>query len=149
VESAEEMFQACMEYFETSDIVVAAAAVADYSPASSHPNKLKKGDGMPQIELQETKDILAHMGANKKHQYLVGFALETTNEIAHAASKLKSKNLDLIVLNSLNDKGAGFEYDTNKVTLITKDNKKISFELKSKREVAEDIVNTILSEIDA
>lgn len=149
VESAEEMFQACMKYFETSDIVVAAAAVADYSPASSHPNKLKKGDGMPQIELQETKDILAHMGANKKHQFLVGFALETTNEIAHAASKLKSKNLDLIVLNSLNDKGAGFEYDTNKVTLITKDNKKISFELKSKREVAEDIVNTILSEIDA
>ncbi|MDG1849323.1 MAG: bifunctional phosphopantothenoylcysteine decarboxylase/phosphopantothenate--cysteine ligase CoaBC [Flavobacteriales bacterium] len=149
VESAEEMFQACMEYFETSDIVVAAAAVADYSPASKHANKLKKGDGLPQIELQQTKDILAHMGANKKHQFLVGFALETTNEIEHAQSKLKNKNLDLIVLNSLNDKGAGFEFDTNKITLFTKDNKKLSFELKSKQEVAKDIVNTILSQIDA
>lgn len=149
VESAAEMFQACVKPFVSSDIVVAAAAVADYSPASIHPNKLKKVDGLPQIELQQTKDILAYMGANKKSQFLVGFALETSNEFEHAKSKLKSKNLDLIVLNSLNDKGAGFEYDTNKITLFTKDNKKLSFELKSKQEVAKDIVNTILRQIDA
>lgn len=149
VESAAEMFQACVKPFVSSDIVVAAAAVADYSPTSIHPNKLKKVDGLPQIELQQTKDILAYMGANKKSQFLVGFALETSNEFEHAKSKLKSKNLDLIVLNSLNDKGAGFEYDTNKITLFTKDNKKLSFELKSKQEVAKDIVNTILRQIDA
>jgi phosphopantothenoylcysteine decarboxylase/phosphopantothenate--cysteine ligase len=149
VESAKEMFDACMSHFTISDIVVAAAAVSDYSPASIHSDKLKKTEGLPHLELQQTKDILAHMGTIKKHQFLVGFALETTNEVENARSKLKRKNLDLIVLNSLNDKGAGFEFDTNKITLITKGNKMLSFELKSKQEVAEDIVNTILSEIDA
>jgi len=149
VESAKEMFDACMSHFTISDIVVAAAAVSDYSPASIHSDKLKKTEGLTHIELQQTKDILAHMGTIKKHQFLVGFALETTNEVENAQSKLKRKNLDLIVLNSLNDKGAGFEFDTNKITLITKGNKMLSFELKSKQEVAEDIVNTILSEIDA
>ena len=143
------MFDACMSQFAISDIVVAAAAVSDYSPASIHSDKLKKTDGLPHIELQQTKDILAYMGTIKKHQFLVGFALETTNEVENARSKLKRKNLDLIVLNSLNDKGAGFEFDTNKISLITKGNKMLSFELKSKQEVAEDIVNTILSEIDA
>lgn len=149
VESAEEMFVASMSHYPTSDIVVAAAAVSDYSPVSKHAQKLKKEKGLSKIDLQETKDILAEMGTLKKHQFLVGFALETQDELAHANDKLLRKNLDLIVLNSLNDKGAGFQYDTNKITILTKHNKKLSFELKSKQAVAQDIVNTILSEIDA
>ena len=149
VESAEEMFVASMSHYPTSDIVVAAAAVSDYSPVSKHAQKLKKEKGLSKIDLQETKDILAEMGTSKTHQFLVGFALETQDELVHANDKLQRKNLDLIVLNSLNDKGAGFQYDTNKITILTKHNKKLSFELKSKQAVAQDIVNTILSEIDA
>ena len=149
VESAEEMYQESIKRYDDCTIVIAAAAVADYTPANKFSEKLKKEQGTPQIDFQETKDILGFMGKTKKSQFLVGFALETNHEIDNAKSKLKRKNLDLIVLNSLNDKGAGFQYDTNKITIFTKHNKMFSFELKSKQEVAQDIVNTILSEIDA
>jgi len=149
VESAEEMYQASMLQFNSSDIVICAAAVSDYSPKSKAAQKIKKTNHIPIIDLEETKDILATMGRLKEKQFLVGFALETENELYNAQSKLERKNLDLIVLNSLQDKGAGFQYDTNKITILTKSNKMLSFELKSKQEVAQDIVNTILSEIDA
>jgi phosphopantothenoylcysteine decarboxylase/phosphopantothenate--cysteine ligase len=149
VESAKEMYSNAIEHFSTSTIVIAAAAVADYTPKAVSSQKIKKEEGTPQIELIKTKDILAEMGATKTNQFLVGFALETHNEIENAKSKLQRKNLNLIVLNSLNDKGAGFQSDTNKITILTKSNKKLSFELKSKQDVAEDIVNTILTEIHA
>ena len=149
VESAEEMHLESFSVFESSHIVIAAAAVADYKPVSKLLHKYKKVSGTPKIELQKTKDILADMGAAKKNQFLVGFALETNNEIDNAKSKLLEKNLDLIVLNSLNDEGAGFETNTNKVTILSKDNKMLRFELKSKHDVANDIANLILNEIDA
>ena len=149
VESAEEMHVESLSVFDKSHIVISAAAVADYKPVNKLAQKYKKVSGTPEIMLQKTKDILAEMGAVKKDQFLVGFALETNNEIANAKSKLNEKNLDLIVLNSLNDKGAGFETDTNKITILFKDNKMLKFELKSKHDVASDIVNTILNEIDA
>ena len=149
VESAEDMYQSSMLHFTSSDIVICAAAVSDYRPQSTADHKIKKTHGAPSINLVETKDILATMGHSKENQFLVGFALETNNEILNAKSKLKHKNLDLIILNSLKDKGAGFQYDTNKITILTKSNKMLSFEIKSKQEVAQDIVNTILSEIDA
>ena len=149
VESAKEMHNATMTCYGACNIAVSAAAVADYTPKNVSTQKLKKEEGAPQIELVKTVDILAEMGLKKKQQFLVGFALETNNELENAASKLSRKNLDMIVLNSLRDKGAGFQSDTNKITILTKSNKKLSFELKSKQDVAEDIVNTILTEINA
>ena len=149
VESAEEMYLESLSVFKRSDIVIAAAAVADYKPVNKLAEKYKKESGIPKIALQKTKDILADMGAAKKDQVLVGFALETNNEIENAKSKLLEKNLDLVVLNSLKDEGAGFETNTNKVTILSKDNKMLRFELKSKHDVANDIVNLILNEIDA
>ena len=149
VESAEDMYKSCMQHYSESDIVICSAAVSDYKPQYFTKHKIKKSDGLPPIQLVETKDILEIMGESKENQFLVGFALETNNEILNAKTKLKRKNLDLIVLNSLQDKGAGFQYDTNKITILTKSNKMLSFGLKSKQEVAQDIVNTILSEIDA
>lgn len=149
VESAEEMYNEALSVFENSNIVIAAAAVADYKPVNKLLHKYKKESGTPKIALQKTKDILADMGAAKKDQFLVGFALETNNEIENAKSKLLEKNLDLVVLNSLKDEGAGFETNTNKVTILSKDNKMLRFELKSKHDVANDIANLILSEIDA
>ena len=149
VESAEEMYLESLSVFKRCDIVIAAAAVADYKPVNKLAEKYKKGSGIPKIALQKTKDILSDMGANKKNQFLVGFALETNNEIENAKSKLLEKNLDLVVLNSLKDEGAGFETNTNKVTIISKDNKMLRFELKSKHDVANDIANLILKEIDA
>ena len=149
VESAEEMHFESLSVFESSHIVIAAAAVADYKPVNKLTQKYKKESGTPEIILQKTKDILADMGAAKKDQFLVGFALETNNEIDNAKSKLLKKNLDLIILNSLKDEGAGFETDTNKVTILSKHNKLLRFELKSKHDVASDIVNSILNEIDA
>ena len=149
VESAEEMYLESLSVFKRCDIVIAAAAVADYKPVNKLAEKYKKESGIPKIALQKTKDILADMGAAKKNQFLVGFALETNNEIENAKSKLLEKNLDLVVLNSLKDEGAGFETNTNKVTIISKDNKMLRFELKSKRDVANDIANLILKEIDA
>ena len=144
VVSAENMYNACHKHFKMVDIAIAAAAVADYRPKEVAVNKIKKKTSTLTLELEKTKDILASLGEIKTHQLLVGFALETNNEIENAKSKLKRKHLDLIVLNSLNDKGAGFKSATNKVTLIDKSEKIKAFELKSKTEVAIDIINEII-----
>jgi phosphopantothenoylcysteine decarboxylase/phosphopantothenate--cysteine ligase len=149
VETATEMYTESMKDFDSADIAVLSAAVADYRPKDVSDQKIKKESGIPQIHLEPTKDILAEMGSQKKTQFLVGFALETHNELKNAQSKLERKNLNMIVLNSLQDKGAGFQGDTNKITILTDSNKIIRFELKSKQEVAQDIINTILSEINA
>jgi phosphopantothenoylcysteine decarboxylase/phosphopantothenate--cysteine ligase len=125
-----------------------AAAVADYTPVSKSKEKIKKKTAELTIQLKPTVDILREMGSRKKKtQILVGFALETENEKGNANRKLKEKNLDLIVLNSLKDKGAGFGHSTNKISVIRKNNKMINFELKSKREVAVDILKLIAEEI--
>ena len=145
VTSAEEMYTACHLYFNDVDVAIAAAAVADYKPKNVASQKIKKNDTTFSIELEKTKDILASLGQLKKNQFLIGFALETENEIEHAKLKIQKKNLDLIVLNSLNDAGAGFGKPTNKVTFIDKDFKIEPQELKSKEEVAIDIVNKIIS----
>lgn len=149
VESAIEMFNAAIPLFKESTIAISAAAVADYTPKTYSSKKIKKDKESPSIELSKTRDILAEMGALKQNQFLVGFALETHNELEFASQKIENKNLDMIVLNSLNDEGAGFQVDTNKVTVLTKSNKKIKFELKSKKEVANDLVTIIRTEIDA
>lgn len=144
ITSAEEMYNACHEYFNDVDVAIAAAAVADYRPKNVADQKIKKSDASFSIELEKTKDILASLGQIKKNQFLIGFALETENEIEHAKQKIQKKNLDLIVLNSLNDTGAGFGKPTNKVTFISKDFIIEPQELKSKEEVALDIVNKIV-----
>jgi len=138
------MYQAVHQYYKVVDIAIAAAAVADYRPATVAEQKIKKNDATFTIDLVKTKDILLSMGVQKENQFLVGFALETQNEVVNAKGKLKKKNLDLIVLNSLNDKGAGFQSDTNKVTLIRANEKMTTFDLKSKADVAKDIFNTII-----
>lgn len=143
--SSEEMYNACHEYFESVDAAVAAAAVADYRPKAVAPQKIKKSEAEFTLELEKTKDILSSLGAVKKGQYLIGFALETENEIENAKLKIQKKNLDLIVLNSLNDKGAGFGHDTNKVTFIDSDFNIEAMKLKTKEEVATDIINKIKS----
>ena len=145
VVSAEEMYVTCHQYFSTSDIAIAAAAVADYRPKNVANQKIKKNEETFTIELEKTRDILASMGEQKKNQFLIGFALETENEIENAKLKIQKKNLDLIVLNSLNDKGAGFGEPTNKVTFIDKNFKIEPQELKSKEAVAVDIVNKIIA----
>ncbi|MEK6451443.1 MULTISPECIES: bifunctional phosphopantothenoylcysteine decarboxylase/phosphopantothenate--cysteine ligase CoaBC [unclassified Myroides] len=142
--SAKEMYAACHEYFESVDAVVAAAAVADYRPKHVADQKIKKNSEEFVIEMDKNPDILASLGAIKKKQFLVGFALETQNEVEHAKQKIVKKNLDLIVLNSLNDKGAGFGKPTNKVTFIDKDFNLEPMELKLKEEVAIDIVQKII-----
>jgi phosphopantothenoylcysteine decarboxylase/phosphopantothenate--cysteine ligase len=144
ITSAEEMYVAAHEYFLNSDVVICAAAVADYKPKNIATQKIKKKETTFNIELVKTKDILASLGAIKKEQFLIGFALETNNEIENAKVKLERKNLDFIVLNSLQDKGAGFGKSTNKITIIDKDDSLTSFELKSKKDVATDIVNYLL-----
>jgi len=145
VVSAAEMNEACLAHFTTSDIIVMSAAVADYTPVQVASQKIKKTESEFNIALRKTTDILAGLGSLKqKHQVLVGFALETENEINFAQQKLQKKNLDLIVLNSLNDDGAGFKMDTNKITIFNRAFEKAVFELKSKREVASDICNEIL-----
>ena len=144
VESAEEMFGAAMEN-TNFDIAVLASAVADYSPVEVAAAKIKKSDGILDIKLKKTKDILLGLGNIKSEkQILVGFALETNNEKENALKKLKEKNADLIVLNSLNDEGAGFKNDTNKVTIFTRDGKEKKFGIKSKDLVAKDIVDSII-----
>ncbi len=147
VTSAGEMLQVCTEHFSTADIAVFSAAVADYRPVEAATQKIKKKEGEMSLTLARTADIAATLGARKrKEQVTVGFALETENEQENALKKLKSKNFDLIVLNSLNDPGAGFGHDTNKVTILdSKKTKKL--ELKSKNEVAKDIVSAIIEKL--
>ena len=146
VVSAAEMYAATTKLAPKADIIVMAAAVADYKPSKPADKKIKKKDSEMSIELEKTTDILAAVGKTKKKgQFLAGFALETDNELANAQKKLKAKNLDLIVLNSLQDKGAGFGHDTNKIKIITANNKTFNFELKTKKEAAADIVAHILT----
>ena len=149
VTSAQDMYDACHEFYEKVDVAIAAAAVADYRPKKVAEQKIKKNETTFSIELEKTKDILASLGEQKKNQFLIGFALETENEIEHAKQKIQKKNLDLIVLNSLNDKGAGFGMPTNKVTFISKDFTIEPKELKSKEEVAQDIINKVIQFYDA
>jgi phosphopantothenoylcysteine decarboxylase/phosphopantothenate--cysteine ligase len=150
VQTAEQMYQACAQYFDNSDVIVFAAAVADYTPKHPGRIKLKKKEDEFSIEMVKTKDIALELGKRKKPgQVLVGFALETNDEIQNAKEKLKKKNLDLIVLNSLNDPGAGFQYDTNKVTLLDKSGNMTILELKSKAEVAVDIYNFVSKIIES
>ena len=133
VESASEMFKMVNSYFKSSDIAIFAAAVADYTPSIVAKNKIKKSDEKLTISLLKTNDILSEMALKKTaKQFVVGFALETENELENAKEKLKSKNLDMIVLNSLNNRGAGFEHNTNKITIIDKQNNIFDFELKDK-----------------
>jgi phosphopantothenoylcysteine decarboxylase/phosphopantothenate--cysteine ligase len=149
VTSAQEMYDACHQYYTDVDVAIAAAAVADYKPKNVANQKIKKNDATFTIELEKTKDILASLGAIKKKQFLIGFALETENEIEHAKLKIQKKNLDLIVLNSLNDKGAGFGKPTNKVTFIDENFQIEPMDLKSKEAVALDIINKIIQHYDA
>lgn len=142
ITSAKEMFEACKAHFQ-QDAIIMAAAVADYTPKHISDKKVKKKDGEWNIELTKTQDVLKWMGDNKTSQRLIGFALETNDAMAHASEKLKKKNLDAIVLNTLEDKGAGFQSDTNKVTIIDRNNKAVTFELKTKEKVAEDILNKL------
>jgi len=145
IETAEQMYKQVDAIFDTIDISIFSAAVADYAPEAIAKNKIKKSDTILSISLIKTTDILAVMGGKKRaNQLVVGFALETENEIANAQKKLNRKNLDLIVLNSLNNKGAGFQYSTNKITIIDKENNITDYELKDKTEVAKDIINKII-----
>ncbi|MBZ9730506.1 bifunctional phosphopantothenoylcysteine decarboxylase/phosphopantothenate--cysteine ligase CoaBC [Salegentibacter sp. JZCK2] len=148
VVSAREMYLAAHDFFENVDVAIAAAAVSDYKPKIVAAQKIKKAEENLSLELTKTQDILLSMGKKKTHQKLVGFALETNNELVHAREKLTKKNLDFIVLNSLNDAGAGFKKDTNKITLVYKDSEKV-FDLKTKAEVATDILNEIVHLLDA
>ena len=145
VTSAEEMYQACRDFFPVSDITILSAAVADYRPSVKADQKIKKTESDLVIELTKTPDIAFELGKLKqKGQFIVGFALETENELANAEKKIVSKNFDMIVLNSLNDKGAGFGGDTNKVSIIDRESKVKEYNLKSKQEVAGDIVKAII-----
>lgn len=148
VVSADEMYEACFTHYDAVDVVIAAAAVADYKPKKVATHKIKKSEDTFSIELEKNKDILLSLGQNKKNQFLIGFALETENEIENAKAKILKKNLDYIVLNSLNDKGAGFGTPTNKVTFIDKEFNCFEQELKSKELVAEDIVNLIVKKYE-
>jgi len=150
VVSAENMYNACVELFPKTDIAVLAAAVADYRPVTISDQKIKKKDGTLTLALTKTHDIATSLGKLKhNNQLIVGFALETEQEESNAIKKLESKNFDLIVLNSLNDSGAGFGHDTNKITLIDKQHAIRSFELKNKKEVARDIVSAIIEKVHA
>ncbi|HEX8563463.1 MAG TPA: bifunctional phosphopantothenoylcysteine decarboxylase/phosphopantothenate--cysteine ligase CoaBC [Flavobacterium sp.] len=142
--SAQQMHDECIKHFPDVDVMIAAAAVADYRPVNPSEYKIKKSELNLTIELEKTEDILATLGQRKQTQYLIGFALETDNEIENAKLKISKKNLDLIVLNSLQDDGAGFALPTNKVTFIDSDFNIEPMELKSKEAVAEDILNKVI-----
>lgn len=145
VVSASEMYNACLERFPKVDIAIMSAAVADYTPVVQSKEKIKKSSDTLVLELTKTKDILKTLGQQKKKgQVLVGFALETTGEREYALDKLKTKNADLIVLNSLNDAGAGFGYDTNKITIFGGDDQELLYERKPKQEVARDIIDKVV-----
>ena len=148
VVSAEEMYNASIEKFPGIDIAVMSAAVADYTPTVKSPEKIKKSSGTLVLELEKTKDILQSLGSQKKGgQILVGFALETNGGKKYALDKLRSKNADLIVLNDLSDEGAGFGFDTNKITIFEKDGPEIPYERKPKQQVAKDIVDRIVEKM--
>jgi len=150
VTSAAEMFDACEKVFASADIAIMSAAVADYTPADVAKEKIKKTENDFAVPLTRTKDILKTLGSLKsENQILVGFALETNNEKENALKKLQTKNADMIVLNSLQDTGAGFGHDTNKITIFDKSGKSYPFDIKSKKEVAIDIVNTIIQQFYA
>ncbi len=144
VESADEMYHAAKKHFSNADIGILAAAVADYTPAEKASQKLKKKTEDFSLTLCQTKDIAAELGKEKKgKQLLIGFALETNNEVSNAQKKLQKKNFDFIVLNSLNDKNAGFSFDTNKITILFNDGQEKQYPLKEKTLVAEDIIDNI------
>lgn len=147
VKTGNEMYSNVLDNYEDADIVIMAAAVSDYKPKEFSQKKIKKDNKEINIKFEKTTDILNELGKHKKNQFLVGFALENDNEIINAKTKLKNKNLDLIVLNSLNDKGAGFGYDTNKVSLINNSDEIVTFDLKEKSMVALDIFNYIIKTI--
>jgi len=147
VTSADEMYKAVHDNFASCDVGIFAAAVADYKPKEVASEKIKKNDAVMNIELEPNKDILASVGKIKDNQILVGFALETENELDNAKGKLEKKNLDFIVLNSLKDSGAGFKHDTNKITIVERSGEITKFDLKTKKEVAADIVTTIISKL--
>jgi phosphopantothenoylcysteine decarboxylase/phosphopantothenate--cysteine ligase len=150
VSSAAEMYQACTSIFPFMDIAVMAAAVADYTPKEKSTEKIKKKEEDWSLSFIRTRDILKSLGSMKKpNQLLVGFALETQNEKENALAKLSSKNADMIVLNSLNDAGAGFGHDTNKITIFDKEGHSFPFDTKSKKEVAKDIVDLIIKKTNA
>ena len=145
VNTADEMLTACMHDFEKMDIIVMSAAVADFRPGEESTEKIKKKNNPLNVSLVPTTDILKSMGEKKRtNQLLVGFALETNSEIENALSKLKRKNLDFIVLNSLRDAGAGFSHNTNKISIIFSENNVKEFDLKNKDDVAKDIVNELV-----
>ncbi|MDO9261969.1 MAG: bifunctional phosphopantothenoylcysteine decarboxylase/phosphopantothenate--cysteine ligase CoaBC [Flavobacteriaceae bacterium] len=148
VVTADEMFNACHQYYKEVDIAILSAAVADYKPIKVSLEKIKKSEQQLSIDLEPTKDILSSLGKLKTNQFLVGFALETQDEVANAIKKMDYKNLDLIVLNSLKDQGAGFKIDTNKVTIIDKSKKISEFGLKSKEAVASDIFDIVISKLN-
>ncbi len=146
IESAEQMYQAALEHYPKSDIGILAAAVADYRPADYSDTKVKKKEGDLSIPLERTTDIAQSLGKEKReNQILIGFALETNNEIENAKKKIQRKNFDFIVLNSLRNKGAGFKVDTNKISIINNDHRIKDFNLKSKKDVAVDIVDELVS----
>ncbi len=149
VNTAEEMYNTCLQLHDEMDIEIMAAAVADYKPAAVASEKIKKADNSLQLELAKTNDILATLGARKKNQFLVGFALETNNEKQHALDKLKKKNADMIVLNSLKDANAGFGFDTNKVSVFLAGGENVEMELASKKEIAGKIVDLLIKKMHA
>lgn len=149
VVSAQDMFNEVHNYFSNIDVAILSAAVADFKPKEIASQKIKKKTPTLTLELEKTKDILESLGKIKRQQYLVGFALETNNELENAIGKLKRKNLNLIVLNSLNDKGAGFKTETNKVTFIDENEMITKYQLKSKADVAKDLLTEIIKQIDA
>lgn len=149
ITSARDMYDAAHQYFKDVDAAILSAAVADYRPKFPAVSKLKKKSSSLVLELEKTEDVLASLGEIKEKQLLIGFALETENEVANAIKKLKAKNLDLIILNSLNDHGAGFGGSTNKISIIDKDLNQTNYPLKSKSEVADDIINELIKRVHA
>jgi phosphopantothenoylcysteine decarboxylase/phosphopantothenate--cysteine ligase len=144
--SADDMYRACKKHFPSADILIMAAAVADYTPVTVSPVKIKKTSRKTSIDLEKTRDILEELGsAKKKNQIIIGFALESGDGIRNAKEKLSKKNLDLIILNSLDEKGTGFKVPTNKVTIISRSVKILQGTLKDKRAVASDILDAVKS----
>ncbi len=144
IKTGKELHEAILNDYNNSDIVIMAAAVSDYKPIEFSEKKIKKDNNELNIKFEKTTDILFELGQNKKNQILVGFALENNNELLHAKNKLEKKNLDLIVLNSLNDEGAGFGYDTNKITVVDCSGNVTPYKLKKKNEVADDVFKHII-----